>query len=70
MDVEPKIVSSAAWCDAGNHAFRANEPGSESMAGSQFQKDGTRKVVELDICARCVAKRNEMLALTVEPASE
>ena len=43
-------MSSAAWCDPGNHAYKANEPGSQTIQGSQVDENGATQVVNLNAC--------------------
>lgn len=44
-------VSAVKWCDAGNHAFKANAPGSQSLDVTQRGDDGKEERVTMDMCA-------------------
>jgi hypothetical protein len=44
-------VSAVKWCDAGNHAFKANAPGSQSVDVVQRDDDGREERVVMDMCA-------------------
>lgn len=44
-------VSAVKWCDKGNHAFKAGEPGSQSFTGTNRNDDGSEETVHLDMCA-------------------
>lgn len=43
-------VGAVKWCDVGNHAFKANEPGAQSLNVSQTNSDGGTETVVMDIC--------------------
>jgi hypothetical protein len=43
-------LSSAAWCDKGNHAFKAGEDGSESGTMT-VNRNGQKVTVQRDVCA-------------------
>lgn len=43
-------MSSAAWCDPGDHAFKAGEAGSQRFSGSTIDDDGTPVRLEMDAC--------------------
>jgi hypothetical protein len=44
-------MAKVSWCDEGNHAFKADEPGSAHMEGSQRNEEGFEQIVTRDICA-------------------
>jgi len=44
-------VSAVKWCDAGNHAFKANSPGSQSVDVVQRDESGDEVRVVMDMCA-------------------
>lgn len=43
-------MSSAAWCDPGNHAFKAGEPGSQRFTGTSIDENGIPVRMEMDAC--------------------
>lgn len=43
-------MSAVKWCDLGNHAFKANIPGAQSMDVTQTNSDGMQERVVMDIC--------------------
>ena len=43
-------MGSAAWCDNGNHAFKAGTPGSQSGEFNQTDDDGRTVSVRFDSC--------------------
>ena len=43
-------VSAVKWCDLGNHAFKANSPGSQSLNVVNRNEDGTEENVVMDMC--------------------
>lgn len=45
-------MSKVAWCDQGDHAFKAGEPGSLSFTGTGFDENGTPVRQEMDSCAK------------------
>lgn len=47
---EVGTMSSAAWCDPGNHAFKAGEPGSQRFTGTSIDDDGNPVRMEMDAC--------------------
>jgi hypothetical protein len=44
-------VSAVKWCDVGNHAFKANQPGAQSLDVTERDNDGHENRVVMDICA-------------------
>lgn len=44
-------VSAVKWCDLGNHAFKANSPGSQSIDVMQRGDNGQEERVTMDMCA-------------------
>lgn len=44
-------MSKVAWCDGGDHAYKANQEGSATFAGTQYDKDGNPVQVTMDYCA-------------------
>lgn len=45
-------VSTVVWCDLGDHAFKADSPGSQSLNVVQRGDDGEEKRVMMDMCAK------------------
>lgn len=45
-------MSRVAWCDPGDHAFKADTPGSQSGSMSVNGPDGTRKEIQYDACPK------------------
>jgi hypothetical protein len=45
-------MSTALWCDPGEHAFKGGEPGSQSFDGSRVNEDGHATNVRVDVCAK------------------
>lgn len=45
-------MSGVAWCDPGNHAFKAGEPGSQSFSGTTRDEEGNPVRIEMDACAK------------------
>lgn len=45
-------VSAVAWCDPGDHAFKANEPGAISFTGQQTDEKGIPQTVQMDVCGK------------------
>lgn len=45
-------MSNVLWCDPGNHAFKANEPGSVHYQGTAYEKDGSRHEADVDACSQ------------------
>jgi hypothetical protein len=43
-------VSAVKWCDPGDHAFKANSPGAQSLDIMQRDGDGGEERVTMDIC--------------------
>lgn len=43
-------VSAVKWCDPGNHAFKASEPGAQSLDIMQRGENGVEERVTMDIC--------------------
>jgi hypothetical protein len=46
---EAQTMGSAAWCDKGNHAFKAGVQGSQSMTMTEQGEEGPRNVI-VDLC--------------------
>jgi hypothetical protein len=44
------IMSQVAWCDPGDHAFKKNSPGAQSLDIMQRDDEGEAERVTLDIC--------------------
>src|ERR1700750_575566 len=44
-------MSSVVWCDYGNHAFKANAPGSAHFNGTEVGENGLTETVSMDACA-------------------
>jgi hypothetical protein len=50
-DVERGIqMSKVAWCDPGDHAFKANSPGAMSFTGQQTDENGYPQTINMDVC--------------------
>lgn len=45
-------VSAVKWCDAGGHAFKAGEPGSQSLDVTQRDDAGKEERVTMDMCSK------------------
>ena len=43
-------VSDVKWCDAGNHAFKAGTPGSQTFRGTYVNEEGMSVVANIDTC--------------------
>lgn len=72
---EASVMSKVNWCDIGDHAFRANEPGSQTMTVQHTDDDGRTVTEAMDVCgmhsmtpARMKAKA--LTATTVELGDE
>lgn len=52
QQVREQNVSQVKWCDNGEHAFKANEPGSQSFQGTEYDENGTAQQVQRDVCAK------------------
>lgn len=46
-----RTVSQVNWCDVGEHAYKANEPGSQSFQGTEYDANGDARQVRKDVCA-------------------
>lgn len=68
---EITTMSGAAWCDPGNHAFKAGEPGSQSFQGTSMDDDGNPIRMEMDACAEHSfrAQTNTQAPTAIEGAS-
>jgi hypothetical protein len=45
-------VSAVKWCDIGDHAFKANSPGAQSLDIMQRDDNGGEERVTMDICGK------------------
>ncbi len=45
-------MSQVAWCDPGDHAFKKNSPGAQSLDIMQRDDQGAEQRVTLDICGK------------------
>lgn len=43
-------MSAVAWCDPGDHAFKAGVPGSQSFNGTVVNEEGQRVERRMDVC--------------------
>ena len=56
---EQESMSQAIWCDKGDHAFSAKDPGREHYTSTRNVTEGSRvtqRTVEMDICGRCMSE--------------
>lgn len=44
-------MSNVLWCDPGNHAFKAGQPGSQSFQGTTRDEEGNPIRIEMDACS-------------------
>ena len=65
---EVGTMSSAAWCDPGNHAFQAGEPGSQRFSGTSIDAEGNPVRMEMDACKEH-SFQSQAKAVTTDPAS-
>lgn len=69
-------MSKVLWCDRGDHAFKADAPGSTTLTGEQVDDNGVRVRVEEDICPehnpflKAKREREEKAALTAKAEAE
>lgn len=70
-----QTLSKVSWCDYGNHAFKASEPGSSTFQGSQVDEKGMTQTVDMDACRdhnpmRAAFEQVELKALTQKAEAE
>ncbi len=59
-------VSAVKWCDPGDHAFKANIPGSQSFTGQERDENGSVTEVSMDMCPRHAFGMNPEQARLIE----
>lgn len=59
-------MSQVLWCDRGDHAFPASQPGSQSGNVSEVGDDGVAIQKRIDICAEHTDKGQYRKALEAE----
>ena len=52
FNIQTGEVMRVDWCDNGNHAFKAGEPGSQQFTGTVIGEDGTPIQQAMSACAQ------------------
>lgn len=45
-------MSQVLWCDYGDHAYKASEPGSVSFSGQQYDENGVSQQMQMHACRK------------------
>lgn len=62
-------LSNVKWCDAGDHAFKAGTPGSQSATMQEADEDGIMRSVNMDMCADHALTKRTFQALDSKAAT-
>jgi hypothetical protein len=61
-------MSPVLWCDAGGHAFPANDPNKRKYTEELTYAAGGPQTLVVDVCGEHALKVSSTLQLTAEPA--